>query len=110
MKRTFAILAVIGTILPNFFVVRESIETGNYMLYTSPVDTFKAMFATNISSAFVTDLLFIVVLFLWWSYIEARKLKMKNVWAYWIYTFVLGLAGGLPLFLYFREKRSTTGS
>jgi len=26
----------------------------------------------------------------------------------WIYTFALGIAGGLPLFLYFREKIKPT--
>lgn len=104
MKKAYLTLAIIGTILPNIFVVKESIQSGNYLLYVNPLETFKGMFANNISSAFVVDLLFIVVLFLMWSYREAKRKKMKRVYLYWLYTFAFGIAGGLPLFLFFREN------
>lgn len=104
MKTNYIVLTVIGTILPNIFVVQESLESGNYFLYTRPLETIEAMFATNISSAFITDLLFIVILFLIWSYRESKQQGIKHLYLVWIYTFVLGIAGGLPLFLYFREK------
>ncbi|MEM9675556.1 MAG: DUF2834 domain-containing protein [Bacteroidota bacterium] len=103
MKKTYLLLTIIGTVLPNIFVVLESVKSGNYLLYTRPLDTFQGMFANYISTAFVTDLLFIVVLFLLWSYKEAVRYKMKNVYLVWIYTFAFGIAGGLPLFLYLRE-------
>ena len=106
MKSKYLMLAIVGTILPNIFVVQESIETGNIMLYLHPLDTFKGMFANNISSAFVTDLLFIVILFLIWSYKESKKHKIKSIWWIWIYTFAFGIAGGLPLFLHMRMKRT----
>ncbi len=105
MKRIYLALVVIGTILPNIFVAMESIESGNYLLYANPVDTINGMFANHISSAFVTDLLFIVMIFIVWSYHEAKKHKIKHVYLIWIYTFALGIAGGLPLFLYFREQK-----
>ncbi len=104
MKKTFLLLTIIGTILPNIFVLKESFESGNYLLYRYPIDTFHGMFANNISSAFAIDLLFVVMLFLVWSYRESKKYNMKNVYLIWIYTFAFGIAGGLPLFLYFREK------
>lgn len=104
MKKTYLTLAIIGTILPNIFVVAESLKTGNYLLYTYPLDTFNGMFANNISSAFITDLLFIVILFLIWSYKESQRYNIMNVYLIWIFTFAFGIAGGLPLFLYFREK------
>lgn len=104
MKKTYVLLTIIGTILPNIFVTLEGLESGNYLLYTYPIDTFNAMFANNISSTFVTDLLFIVILFLIWSYKEAKRLHIKNILLIWVYTFAFGIAGGLPLFLYFREK------
>lgn len=105
MKVNYLYLTIAGTILPNIFVVRESLSSGNYLLYANPVATFKGMFANNISAAFITDLLFIVVLFLFWSYWEAKRHNMKNLAWVWIYTFAFGIAGGLPLFLYLREKR-----
>ncbi|MBA3649353.1 MAG: DUF2834 domain-containing protein [Chitinophagales bacterium] len=38
-------------------------------------------------------------------YRESKKFKIKNPWKYWLLTFLFGLAGTLPLFLYEREKR-----
>ncbi len=105
MKNKYLVLTLIGTLLPNIFVIKETIRSGNILLYAHPLDTFSAMFVNNISTAFIIDLLFIVILFLFWSYKEARRLEIKNVYLVWIYTFVFGIAGGLPLFLYFREKK-----
>ncbi|MCD2259508.1 DUF2834 domain-containing protein [Psychroserpens luteolus] len=105
MKKVYLALSVLGTILPNIFVVIESYKTQNYLLYTKPLDTFNGMFANNISSAFIIDLLFIVALFLIWSYRESKKYDIKNMIPIWIYTFAFGIAGGLPLFLYFRERK-----
>lgn len=102
MKNTYLLLAIIGTILPNIFVIKETLESGNFMLYADPVATFYGMFANNISSAFAIDLLFVVGLFLWWSYQEAQRLNIPKIGWFWIYTFAFGIAGGLPLFLYFR--------
>lgn len=104
MKKIYLILTIIGTILPNIFVIKETLATGNFMLYADPIATFHGMFANNICSAFAIDLLFIVVLFLVWSYREAQRLGMQRVWLIWIYTFAFGIAGGLPLFLYVRES------
>ena len=104
MKKTYLLLTIIGTLLPNIFVFKESIASGNILLYTHPIDTFYAMFTNNITSAFIVDLLFIVILFLIWTFVEAKKYGIKHIWIIWIYTFALGIAGGLPLFLYLREK------
>lgn len=108
MKNKYLILTVIGTLLPNIFVLRETIRSGNILLYTHPLDTLNAMFVNNISTAFIIDLLFIVLLFLFWSYGEAQKLKIRNIGWIWVYTFAFGIAGGLPLFLYMRERMKPT--
>lgn len=105
MKKTYLILTIIGTILPNIFVCIESYDTKNYLLYAKPLETFNGMFANNISSAFMIDLLFIVILFLIWSYKESKTYKIKNIVLIWVYTFAFGIAGGLPLFLYIREGK-----
>lgn len=108
MQNKFVWLTIIGTLLPNIFVFKESLATDNYFLYADPVATFQGMFANNISSAFAIDLLFVVLLFLCWSYQEAQRLRIKNYWLVWIYTFAFGIAGGLPLFLYIRQKNNKT--
>lgn len=104
MKNKYLTLTIVGTLLPNIFVLKESLKSGNYLLYADPIATFNGMFANNISSAFAMDLLFIVFLFLIWSFREAKKYKMKHLVWIWIYTFAFGIAGGLPLFLYLREN------
>lgn len=110
MKNKYLLLTIIGTILPNIFVLKESLTSGNILLYTNPIATFQGMFANNISSAFIIDLLFIVMLFLFWSFYEAKKHKMKGLGWIWVYTFALGIAGGLPLFLYVREKYTSVAN
>jgi len=105
MKKLYLILAIVGFILPNIFVLKVSIETGNILLWTDIPTTFYAMFANDIASAFMTDLFYMVVLFMIWSYQEAKQHNIPNYWYTWILTFAFGIAGGFPLFLYLKEKQ-----
>jgi dolichyl-phosphate-mannose--protein O-mannosyl transferase len=105
MKKTYLLLTVIGFVLPNYFVLKESLDSGNILLWRDIPATFSGMFANNISSAFMMDLLFVVALFLFWSLQESRRLGIKQVWRFWLFTFLFGIASGLPLFLYFRALK-----
>ena len=104
MKRIYLILAIIGFILPNLLVVKVSLETGNWLLYARPLETFQELFANDISSIFAIDLFYVVLLFFWASYREAKRLGMKNWFGVVLLTMAFGLAGGLPLFFYWRAK------
>ncbi|MBT8307680.1 MAG: DUF2834 domain-containing protein [Maribacter sp.] len=104
MKKGYLFLAIIGFIAPNIFVLRESFETGNILLYTNPMATIEGMFANTISTAFMVDLLFVVMVFFIWSYYEAKKHGIKRIWFIWILTLLFGIAGAFPLFLYLKEK------
>lgn len=104
MKKTYLLLTIIGFLLPNVLVFFESVETGNILLYAQPMATFSDMFANRISTIFAIDLLFAVVVFFVWSYHEFKLNHQKSLWMVWGATMLLGLAGGLPLFLYLREK------
>lgn len=108
MKLTYLILAIIGFIGPNFFVAQVSVETGNVLLWLNPAATMAAMFANKIATAFVVDLLLVVIVFFVWSWHEAKKYNVKNLWLVWLLTMMFGLAFTFPLFLYFREKNFTT--
>jgi hypothetical protein len=103
MKNTYRILSIIGFILPNIWVVKVSVETGNFLLWWNIKTTFTQMFANDISTAFAVDLLFVVVVFFIWTYAEAKKLMIPRLGLVWVLTMLFGLAGGLPLFLYYRE-------
>lgn len=106
-SRIYLALAWIGFILPNIWVMIESFETGNYFLYTKPLDTIQAMFANRISSIFAIDLLFTVLVFLGWSFWLSKTQKIRG-WAWVCFTtFLFGLAGAFPLFLYFKSKTSS---
>ncbi|MBD81423.1 MAG: hypothetical protein CL840_21070 [Crocinitomicaceae bacterium] len=104
MKNVYFLLTTIGLILPNILVFMESIETGNFLLYTNPIATMDGMFSNRISTIFIIDLLFAVLVFFIWSYSEGKKHQMKGVGWIWLVTMLLGLAGGFPLFLYLRER------
>uniref|UniRef100_UPI00404B5DA3 DUF2834 domain-containing protein n=1 Tax=Fulvivirga sp. TaxID=1931237 RepID=UPI00404B5DA3 len=104
MKKAYLFLAIIGFILPTILVLIESVETGNVLLYLNPVATIEGMFANRISTIFMIDLLFSVMVFLIWSYSSRGAMSMKTLYMVWLLTFLLGLAGGFPLFLYLKEK------
>lgn len=104
MKPLYALLAIIGFIVPNILVFYESVETGNILLWLDPQATLNGMFGNRIAAAFVTDLLCVVLAALIWIVFESKRLGMKNSWMYVVLTFLFGLAGPLPLFLYQREK------
>lgn len=105
MKKLYLVLSILGFIAPNIFVAKVSYETGNILLWLDPITTFFSMFANDIASAFMTDLLFVVIVFFIWSYSEAKKYEIKNLWVIWVLTMMFGIAGTFPLFLYWREKR-----
>lgn len=104
-RNLYLLLAVVGFIIPNVFVVMESLSSGNIMFYKDLPLTFSRLFANNYSTAFVVDLLFLVVLFMFWSYKRSKEVQFKLYWLVWIFTFSFGLASGLPLFLYIMEKK-----
>ena len=109
MKRIYLILTIVGFALPNYFVLLESIETGNILLYMDISATINGMFANRISTIFSIDLFLAVFVFFIWSYQESKKQGIKNVGWIWVATMLFGLGGGLPLFLYVREGKKQVG-
>jgi hypothetical protein len=105
MKNLYLLLAILGFILPSIFVSIESVETGNILLYTQPLATIEGMFANRISTIFMIDLLFGVLVFFIWTFTESKKHQISNLWLVWLLTLLLGFAGGFPLFLYLREAK-----
>lgn len=100
MKRIYLILAVLGCILPYAVI-------GAYLLGGGPDFgvLFERFLANQMAQLFAADLLVSALVFLVYSWIEARRLGMRNWWAYLLATMMVGLSFGLPLFLYFREDK-----
>ena len=99
MKKTvFAILCVIGIILPYMFIIPYFQENG------ASISLFvQQMFATSFARSFSMDLL-VASLALWtFIYFETRQRKVRFWWLSIVANFAVGLSLGLPLFLLLRE-------
>ena len=103
MKNLYIFLSVVGFVTPNIYVAIESVETGNILLWLDPMATIGGMFANRIATAFVLDLVCVVLAALAWMYFESKRLRMKNYLMYVALTALFGLGGPLALFLYKRE-------
>lgn len=104
MKKFYLTMAILGFIAPSILVAVESFETGNILLYAHPLATMEGMFANRISTIFIIDLLFAVLVFFIWTFIDGKNMGMKKLGIVWFLTLLLGLAGGFPLYLYLREQ------
>jgi hypothetical protein len=94
----YAILAVLGAVLPMYFNVA-------YMAAGFSMSTFMdAAFANPAASSFSADLLIGCAAFLAWMITEARKLGMKHWWVYIALTFLIAFAFACPFFLFMRER------
>lgn len=104
--RTFYLwMMVLGFAVPNYFVLRQSLETGNWLLWRNPTETSALAFHNFVSSAFVSDLFILLPLMLVWMLVETKRLNMRHVWVYLALSPLFGLSFTLPLFLYFRQGK-----
>ena len=105
MEWVYLALAVVGYLVPDTLMLRESIRTGNILFWTDPARTTRELFANGTSTTFALDLFGTVIVALIWMTSEARRIGIRQVWRVWALTLILGLAGTLPLFLFVRERR-----
>jgi hypothetical protein len=102
-KNIFLILAILGFIAPYFFFVQVPPE--------SALDIpalIRPLFANNFMKGVGMDLTVSVIVFWFFMFTEANRLKMKNWWLYVVATLLVGLSFALPLFFYFRERKLET--
>jgi Terpene cyclase DEP1 len=105
MAPLYLALGVAGYLLPGVPMLRESVETGNWLFWADPARTTAQLFANRTSTAFALDLTAVVVVALIWMTVEARRVGLPRVWRFWLLTALFGLGGTLPLFLWSRERR-----
>ncbi len=100
MQWLFLILAILGTVLPLWFFIPFLAANG----LDVPL-IFRQLFQNNISSFFGLDV-FVSAIALWlFVFSEGRRRRMKNLWGYVLCTLLIGVSLGLPLFLFFRERK-----
>ena len=94
MKIFLAVCCVAGTVIPYWFALPFFLIHGpNFALFVEEV------FATRISSFFATDLIVASVIFLIWSFRDAREQKIGGWWIVLLSNLVVGLSLALPLYL-----------
>jgi hypothetical protein len=100
MQWLFLLAAILGAVLPLSYL--------SPFLATHGLDLpllFHQLFQNNISAFFGVDV-FVSALALWlFVFSEGRRRGMKHLWAYILCTLLVGVSLGLPLFLYFRERK-----
>ncbi|MGZ9223181.1 MAG: DUF2834 domain-containing protein [Anaerolineales bacterium] len=99
-KNIYLILAIIGFIAPYYFFLQISPENGSDL-----PSLIQPLFANNLLRGVAMDLTISVIVFWFFMFTEANKLRMKNPWVYLAATLLVGLSFALPLFLYFRERQ-----
>ena len=99
MRAYYLIAAVLGTILPYYYIGSFAVETRfNVPLFIEQVLSARA------SLGFVVDLF--ISSFAFWPFLfkEAKRLNTPNPWLFVFLNLTVGLSCALPLFLYFRDK------
>lgn len=98
----FLLAATLGAVLPLWYLVPFLAAHG----FDMPL-FFKQLFQNNISAFFGVDVFIsglALLLFIFW---EGRRRGMKHLWVYVLCTLLVGVSLGLPLFLFYRERKLT---
>lgn len=100
MQWLFLIAAILGTVLPLSYLIPFLAANG----FDLPL-LFKQLFQNNVSAFFGVDVMVSALTLALLVYSEGRRRGMKNLWVYVLCTLLVGVSLGLPLFLFFRERK-----
>lgn len=96
--RTFYIVAaILGTVIPWAFFVQFFAQNGlNLPLIV------QSLFVNGMAGGFSADVLISIVVFLVWSFVDAKRRSIQNWWLVLPACFMVGLSLALPLYLILR--------
>lgn len=97
----YAVLVVLGVLVPWYFNIQFMQEHPGL---SSLGEFVRGSMANPAASSLSMDLSIGGTAFLIWMIGEARRLKMKNSWAYVVIFFTVAFACACPLFLLMRER------
>jgi len=97
----YGLCAIAGVVVTMYFNIQFVQEHGGFSAWTFITENY----VNHASASISNDLLVVVVAFLVWSFVEAKRLNMRHWWAYVVLTFVVAIAFALPLFLLNRERK-----
>lgn len=100
MQWLFLMAAILGAVWPLSYLIP--------FLATHGLDLpllLRQLFQNNISAFFGVDVFVSALALFLFIFTEGRRRGMKNLWAYILCTLLVGVSLGLPLFLFFRERK-----
>lgn len=100
LKRFYLVFAVLGTIIPWLFF-------GNFFA-SAGIDIplfVRSLFVNGAAGGFSADVLISILVFLIWSYTDAKSNHVSRWWLVLPASFTVGLSLALPLYLYMRESK-----
>lgn len=100
MQWLFLFVAVLGAVWPLSYLFPFLSAHG----FDVPL-LFRQLFQNNVSAFFGVDVFVSALALLLFVFSEGRRRGMKNLWAYVLCTLLVGVSLGLPLFLFFRERK-----
>jgi len=93
MRAFLMVSCLAGIVIPYWFALPFFLIHGaNFSLFLEEI------FATRISSFFAADLIVASVIFLVWSFRDARERKIGGWWVVLLSNLVVGLSLALPLY------------
>lgn len=99
MRKTWILIAVLGTVVPFYYLVPFFMEHGaNTSLFV------ELLFANSISRFFAVDLIISSMAFLLWSFFDSRKNNVTGWWMVLVANFLVGLSLALPLYFFKRHS------
>lgn len=96
----YAVMAVIG-ICATWYFNLQAMELNPDFSFASFV---RDNYVNPSSASIANDIAVILIVFFFWSFIEARRLGMKHWWVYVPLSIFIALAFAYPLFLLMRER------
>jgi len=97
----YGTLSVLGILFTMYFNIKFIIENDGFSLNKFINDIYINYASTSITN----DALICGLVFLVFSFVESKRLSMKNWWIYIVLTFGVALAFSFPFFLYMRERK-----
>ncbi|MGF1578633.1 MAG: DUF2834 domain-containing protein [Gemmataceae bacterium] len=97
----YGLIALVGMAVTWYCNLQYMAENDGF----SVVEFVRAAYVNYASASIGNDVLVATVTFLFWSFLEARRLKMSNWWIYFVLTFGVAVAFSFPVFLLMRERQ-----
>ena len=95
MKNIYLTLAIIGLVVPNYFIIQFIMTHGfDLSLFANQ------LFSNFADSAFSIDLLLCSSFFWYYMYTECNQNNKLSIWIYIFLNLMLGLSFAFPFYLY----------